>query len=148
MNLRSLHGAIASLCFALLAHQVCAADDPLVIRSVQNGAWSAPATWDMGRVPKAGDRVLIRAGDEVEYDVVSDQAIRVLKIAGTLRFATDRDTRLDVGLIRVEAGDEVSDEGFDCAGHLPRRIEGASRPALEVGTEEHPVAPQHAALIR
>src|SRR5262245_50748892 len=78
-----------------------------VIRSASSGPWSAATTWEAGRVPGAGDRVLIRAGHRVVYDVESAHAIRVLQIAGTLSFATDRDTRLDVGLVRIEASEEL-----------------------------------------
>ena len=37
-----------------------------------------------------------------------------INVAGALRFATDRDTRLDVGLIKVQATDQYGEEGFDC----------------------------------
>ena len=47
------------------------ADEPPVVRSVQSGAWSSPQTWDAGRVPNTGDRVLIRPGHTVGYDVDS-----------------------------------------------------------------------------
>src|SRR5262245_9274410 len=70
-----------------------------VIRTARSGDWSAPATWEGGKVPGANARVLIRAGHRVVYDVHSEQLIRGLNIAGTLHFATDRDTRLDVGLV-------------------------------------------------
>src|SRR5690606_33469807 len=42
-------------------------DAPLV-RSTQSGAWSDKGTWDLGRVPQKGDRVLIRPGHVVNYD--------------------------------------------------------------------------------
>ena len=95
------------------------AADAGTIRSARSGAWSDPATWQGGRLPKAGDSVLVREGHAVTYDIQSEAAIRVLKVAGTLRFATDRNTRLDVGLIRVEPGDEVTEEGFDCNAAVP-----------------------------
>ena len=44
-----------------------------------------------------------RAGHAVVYDIQSDRAIRAIQIGGTLSFASDRDTRLDVGLIRIES---------------------------------------------
>src|SRR5262249_15047226 len=79
-----------------------------------SGRWSEATTWQDGHIPAQGDSVLIPAGKEVLYDVQSEQAIRLLKIAGALRFATDRDTRLDVGLVRVEAGDDLTEEGVEC----------------------------------
>src|SRR6185312_510099 len=45
--------------------------EPPLVRSTKSGAWSAKETWDQGRVPKAGDRVVIRAGHHVGYDVTS-----------------------------------------------------------------------------
>ena len=48
----------------------------------------------------------------------SDQAIRAIYVAGTLTFARDKTTRLDVGLIKVQPGEEYSEEGFDCDGHF------------------------------
>ena len=67
-----------------------------LIRSAQNGPWSAPITWEGGKVPAAGARVQIRQAHTVTYDLKSDQVIRSIHVAGTLRFPPDRDTRLDV----------------------------------------------------
>ena len=102
---------------------LCAADDtasvgPPLLRSEASGAWSAPATWEGGKVPQAGARVQVRTGHAVTYDVNSDQVIRSIHVAGTLRFAHDRDTRLDVGLIKIQPGDDASENGFDCEAHL------------------------------
>src|SRR5262249_90120 len=70
-----------------------------VLRWAGSGPWSAATTWEGGKVPGAGARVLIRTGHRVVYDVQSDVVIRAVNVAGTLSFAADRDTRLDVGLI-------------------------------------------------
>src|SRR6516225_8053034 len=72
-----------------------------LIRSAGSGAWSNATTWEGGQVPSAGARVQIRAGHAITYDVISTEAIRFLHIAGQLTFAHDRDTRLDVGLIKI-----------------------------------------------
>jgi hypothetical protein len=118
------------------------------VRSVRSGNWSDRATWQTGRIPAAGDRVLVCAGHEVVYDIESDLPIRVLKIAGTFRFAANRDTRLDVGLIRVERGDDVSEEGFECDLHgAPTDVSGP-RPALVVGSADQSIDREHTALIR
>jgi hypothetical protein len=92
--------------------------------------------------------VLIRAGHEVSYDVSSPEVIRSVHVSGTLRFADDRDTRLDVGLIRIEAGDAVSEEGFHCAMSVAREGAEGPRPALLVGTPERPIPAGHSATIR
>src|SRR5262249_35121087 len=110
MNLGKSLAAAGTLLLCLVGN-VHAGPIADVSRSARSGPWSEPTTWEAGRVPGAGDRVLVRAGHQVAYDVQSDHAIRVLKIAGSLQFATDRDTRLNVGLIRIEQGDEVSEEG-------------------------------------
>src|SRR5262245_3465033 len=110
------------------------------IRSARSGPWSAPTTWEGGLVPAAGARVQIRPGHTVRYDLSSDQAIRSIHVAGTLAFARDRDTRLDVGLIKIQPGTDASENGFDCDAHLPALGLGQPRPTLEVGTATEPIA--------
>src|SRR6476620_1461376 len=90
-----------------------------LIRSAASGPWSAPTTWQGGKVPGAGSRVQVRTGHTVTYDVSSDQVIRLIHGAGTLRFDPSRDTRLDVGLIKIQSGDDSSENGFDCDAHAP-----------------------------
>src|SRR5689334_1531015 len=74
---------------SLLGHSTNADD---VIRSAKSGAWSSPATWDGGKVPGDGAKVLIRPNHKVTYDVASDAVIRTLQVGGTLSFVRDRDT--------------------------------------------------------
>ncbi|HXX92728.1 MAG TPA: G8 domain-containing protein [Planctomycetota bacterium] len=118
-----------------------------VIRSARSGPWSEKTTWEGGAVPGAGARVQIRAGHSVTYDVVSDQAIRVIHVAGTLDFARDRDTRLDVGLIKVQGGEDVSEDGFNCDAKV-NPAEADQKPTLRVGLAGEPVDAKHTALIR
>ena len=75
--------------------------DTTWIRTANSGAWSEPATWDGGKVPTTGARVHVKTGHVVVYDVKSDAALRAVYVAGTLTFATDKDTRLDVGVLKV-----------------------------------------------
>jgi hypothetical protein len=119
-----------------------------LVRSARSGLWSAAATWEGGQVPGAGARVQVRAGHTVTYDVKSDAAIRSVHVAGTLTFARDRDTRLDVGLIKVQPGDDAGENGFDCDAHLAPPAPGTPRPALEVGTPDRPIPAGRTALIR
>lgn len=119
-----------------------------VLRSAQSGAWSAPATWEGGKVPGAAERVLIREGHRVVYDVQSDEVLRGVNVAGTLSFAPDKSTRLNVGLIKIQTGDEYSEVGFDCTAHVTMPEAHKPRPALEVGTPDRPIDSQHTALIR
>lgn len=118
-----------------------------LLRSAQSGSWSTPATWEGNKVPAAGARVQIRTGHKVVYDVNSEQIIRSIHVAGTLTFATDKDTRLDVGLIKIQAGDDASENGFDCDAH-PKPPTAGDRPALEVGTPLQPIAANRTARIR
>jgi len=131
---------------ALWLASTASAAEP-VIRSAKSGPWSAPATWDGGAVPGSGARVLIREGHRVEYDVKSDAVIRGLNVAGTLAFAPDRDTLLNVGLIKVQPGDEYSEEGFDCDHPAPADT-GKPKPALLVGTPDRPIDAGRTAVIR
>jgi G8 domain-containing protein len=121
-------------------------------RTARSGSWSDAATWEAGRAPRAGDRVQVRTGHRVIYDALSSDAIRMVHVAGTLTFTRDRSTRLDVGLLRIEAGEDVDEEGFDCAlehgddkaDPEPRR----EQPALEIGTPERPIPAGVTATIR
>ncbi len=119
-----------------------------LIRSARSGPWSAPATWEGARIPAAGSRVQIRTEHTVTYDLTSDRVIRSIHVAGTLRFAPDRDTRLDVGLIKIQPGANAGEDGFDCDAHAAPLVRGRPRPALEVGTPDRPIDARHSARIR
>ncbi len=121
---------------------------PGLVRSAQSGPWSAPATWQSGKVPGPGARVQIREGHTVVYDVASGPAIRAIHVAGTLTFARDRSTVLEVGVINVQPGETFTEDGFDCDAHLPAAPAGAARPALEVGTPGEPLDARYTATIR
>lgn len=121
------------------------------IRSTQNGRWSDPETWTPKRLPKQGDRVLISAGTTVEFDGQQREVIRLVQVVGTLRFAVDCDTELNVGLLTIQHGSECSENGFAC------EFEGAKSgpttaaedwPSLIVGTLQTPVPAVHTARIR
>lgn len=134
---------------AILSLIVLAARLPAdVVRTAKSGSWSEPSTWEGGVLPAPGSRILIRPGHAVVYDVVSEQAIRSIHIGGTLRFATDRDTRLDVGLIKVQPGEECVEDGFNCEAHLAPTDPKEIRPSLEVGSVDDPVQAGRTARIR
>jgi hypothetical protein len=119
-----------------------------LIRSAKSGSWSAADTWEGGKLPANACRVQVRTGHTVVYDLKSEQVIRSIHVAGTLRFAPERDTRLDVGLIKIQPGDDASENGFDCDAHMAPPDPGLPRPALEVGASDRPVDAGHLALIR
>ncbi len=87
------------------------------VQSVHNGAWSDPKTWQPARVPKSGDRVLITRGTDVLYDVKSPAVIRLVQVAGKLRFSRKHDTELNVGLLKVQNSLHCSESGFACDFH-------------------------------
>lgn len=123
-------------------------------RSVRSGAWSDAATWEPAQVPADQARVLVSAGTRVLYDVESDRVIRLLQVAGELRFARDRNTTLNVGLLKVQNSDRCSENGFRCDLHAltedgePTAAPGGTSAALEVGTLAEPIPAQFTARIR
>lgn len=135
----------AALGLGLALSSAHAAD---VVRSTRSGSWSDTAVWEGGKVPTSGQSVQVRKGHIVTYDVKTTSPIRSIHVAGTLTFAADRDTQLDVGLIKIQAGDEFTENGFDCELHMKAPAPGEARPALFVGTPERPIAANRSAIIR
>jgi hypothetical protein len=144
--MRVIHSFLACCC---LAAPAAAGDEPKpgVVTSARSGPWSDPATWAGGKVPAAGAKVYVRPVDTVTYDVKSSDVIRSIHLDGTLRFADDRDTLLEVGLIRVGAGGTTDEEGFDCTGHRPAPGTVAAA-ALLVGTPDRPIPAGKTAVVR
>jgi hypothetical protein len=127
---------------------------PVLVRSARSGPWSKPETWEGGKVPGAGARVQIRTGHTVTYDLQPqiaarlERVIRSIHVAGTLTFARDRDTWLDVGLIKIQPGEDASENGFDCDAHAPEAKADEPRPALEVGTPDEPIPAEYTTTIQ
>ena len=124
------------------------------VESAGNGDWSNPKTWKPARLPKDGDRVLVRPGHQVRYDVHSTAKIRLLQVAGTLVFARDRNTELNVGILKVQNSTVCTEDGFSCDLHTvndagePHAAPEGPRPVLEIGTPDRPIPPQFTARIR
>lgn len=135
---------------ALAAASLARGEDIPVVRSAKTGLWSAGETWEGGKVPTSGVKVQIRPEHVVTYDVqaADELVIRSLHIAGTLRFATDKSTQLNAGLIKIEATDSTDEEGFDCDAHIEDADPNMPRASLLVGSPEQPVAAGQKALIR
>jgi hypothetical protein len=144
----SRHFPALLLCISLVQPLGVFAQPAAPIRSAQSGAWSADTTWVGGKVPATGDRVQVRAGHRVVYDLAASPRIRSVHVAGTLTFAADRDTCLDVGLIKVQPGDDASENGFDCDAHLSPGAVREPRAELLVGTPDRPIDARHTARIR
>lgn len=132
-------------------HHSHASELKFTVRSVKNGPWSDKATWQPQQLPKQGDRVLIASGTTVEYDVQQAGVIRLVQVVGTLRFSSQCDTELNVGLLTIQHDDACTEQGFAC------EFEGATEgpatakdqwPSLIVGTPDQPIPSKHTARIR
>lgn len=124
------------------------ANETATVRSKQSGPWSSKETWDLGRVPSTGDRVIISPETHVTYDIESRDVIRLVQIVGTLEFARDRSTQLNAGLISLVDGVEPTEEGFDCHFTPPAPSPEKARPKLLIGEPGNPIAAEHTATIR
>jgi len=71
--------------------------------------WSDPASWPDRRVPRAGDKVTIAAGNEVVLDV-SPPALGSLTIEGKLSFANNRDLELTTEWVMLHGELEIGTE--------------------------------------
>ncbi len=134
--------------FALTA--AMAAAEPVVFnaRTAHGGKWSDAQTWEGGRQPQAGDFVQVRAGHVVTYDVDSSAALRLLHVAGTLTFSREKNTLLDVGLIKIEPGDTTTEDDFNCHDEAPALPASGAMPVLEIGTPASPIPYGVKATIR
>ncbi|MEK6262724.1 MAG: G8 domain-containing protein [Planctomycetota bacterium] len=137
------------LIILLFASETIAAE-PVVFqaRTANSGRWSDAKTWEGGRTPKAGDFVQVRSGHAVIYDVNSNDALRMLHVAGTLTFSREVSTLLDVGLIKIEPGETTTEDGFNCHDPAPAQHHGATVPVLEIGTLASPIPAGVKATIR
>ena len=81
-----------------------------------SGDWSSPSTWQGGRIPDEGSRVLIPEGVVLTLDSELTSSLKWLRVNGELRFAIDRDTELRVDTLVTAPGSR-----------------------LEIGTAEQPV---------
>ena len=118
-----------------------------LIRSAGSGPWSAPTTWEGGAIPTAGrGSRSARAHGPLRRHIRRGHPLDPRRRDAVLRERSRH--RLDVGLIKIQAGDDASEDGFDCDAHLGELVAGAPRPALEVGTADRPIGPEHTAVIR
>jgi hypothetical protein len=66
----------------------------VVVTSLNDGNWSNPKTWDVGRVPQLADSVVITAEDTVTLDI--DGTCSALNVEGRLQFSADSGRTLTV----------------------------------------------------
>ena len=91
----------------------------------RSGVWSDSATWKDRRLPTNDANVLIPNGAVVTLDRAESARLGAIRIEGSLRFATDRDTGLLVETLLV----------------TPAGV-------LMIGSAEHPIAPDKTARIK
>ena len=67
---------------------------PPTVTSVQNGSWSDPSVWDLGRIPQAEDKVWIQ--HRLDYSLPESPPLDAIGIraGGSLHFPTDATTRI------------------------------------------------------
>jgi len=119
----------------------------VIVQSKSNGNWSNPNTWAGAKVPKQGDHVLINLGHTITYDLVSQEAIRLIHVRGKLVFSRAQNTQLDAGMIILQNSETV-DENFHCSVRHDAVYLGEPRPTLEVGAPMNPMPRNITARIR
>ena len=144
--MKTLPALLCTLAFTSAAS--AAAPVTFNARTAYSGNWSDAKTWQGERKPQAGDFVQIRAGHTVTYDVESNDALRLVHVAGTLTFSREKSTLLDVGLLKIEPGETTTEDGFDCHDAAPAVPIGGVVPALEIGTPAAPIPVGVKAVIR
>src|SRR5262249_10467231 len=75
-------------------------DSAVTTLALQSGNWSDPNIWQNGTVPDANANVLIPSQTTVTLDTISNP-VHVVRVDGTLQFATDVDTTLLVDTLVV-----------------------------------------------
>ena len=138
MQASSSRPGIAVLCSLLIVCEVPAQPAP-DIRSARSGNWSDTNVWKPAQVPRAGDRVLISPGTRVTYDVESQDVIRSVRVAGRLEFARDRNTLLNVGILRIQPGRQATVGAGVEDIHEDRSAPKREDSVLEVGTPDNPI---------
>lgn len=137
-----------SLSLLLVAADARAAGVTFNTRTARSGNWSDPATWENNKPPQAGDRVQVRPGHEVVYDVTPEKcnfALRMIHVGGTLRFSQQISTRLDVGLLKVQPGNDCAEDGFVC--HVEPALADQEKKNPSKPMPELPAGPAEAALL-
>ena len=118
--------------------------ESFTLQSTGDGLWSDAASWETGRCPKAGDKVLICAGHAIVYDVKSSEVLPLIHVEGSLVFSRDKDTELNVAVLKVGGGKEKHSGVEDVHGHKMAPITAR----LEVGTPANPIPADVTARIR
>jgi hypothetical protein len=69
--------------------------------------WSKAASWPSGKVPVAGEDVVIAPGWNMMLDIADTPIFRMLTVNGRLTFQNDKDVHLHAKHIFVRAGELI-----------------------------------------
>ncbi len=130
----------------VIGNALCASAE--MIRSKASGAWSEPKIWSSNRVPKGGDNVHIAPGHRVVYDVESPEVMTKIHVEGALIFARDRDTELNVGVVRVGGKRGAAHSGVADVHEHAKPADGTPMAHFAVGTPDAPIEPDKTARVR
>ncbi len=100
----------------------------------ESGLWSDPDIWVDGRVPTAGDKVLIPRGVGVTVDGVYTDKLAWIRVDGTLQFPGDRDTQLTVDTL---IGSSTSLLSINTVAPYTTRIVIADRGPIDTNWDPH-----------
>src|SRR5688572_5208039 len=86
------------------------------ITAVASGTWNTAATWDLGRVPAAGDVIVIPAGITVTVtnNVNFNAAATMIDIYGNLVLSGGRMSLGTGSVVTVHTGGTLSGSGCNC----------------------------------
>jgi hypothetical protein len=118
-----LGGTLAGIVGAVVP--ATAAADGGSFTAVADGDWSDPATWESGTVPTDGADVSIPSGVTVTVASRLSARLKYVEVAGTLRHAPDRDTRLRAETVHTMSGSryEVGTSSTPVRGDVTAEVE-------------------------
>lgn len=92
--------------------------------TIASGDWNNPATWRDGQIPNGAAQVLVSAGHTVTFDAVQTNAMRWVRVDGTLEFETNIDTQLLVDTLVVDGAGtlRIGSEAAPIASGVAARI--------------------------
>jgi G8 domain/IPT/TIG domain len=99
--------------------------------------WSARETWAGEPPPKAGESVVVPAGQTIVYDLSSSPPLRLILVEGTLEFLDEGDVALDAEYIMVRGTGAAFVVGTEAAPFRHRAtitLRGARATAREIPT--------------
>jgi hypothetical protein len=99
--------------------------DSFTIGNIASGSWSNPQTWENGRLPTDGDKVIIRQGTLVTYDLQHSSILAKVIVKGKLDFTRMKSTTITFGNMTIER------TGY-----------------VEIGTSDNPVPPTIRTIVQ